>query len=278
MEAKKESNFIKQIDFILREIEELKAIFILGQRVIPFLEELFVFVREVGPMLAEINKSLEESSNKIPRASNQLNTVTKTTEMATTEILDALDEMSLKFGEIKGYISAMKLCYQKQQKLARRIKKQIEKGDLESVKELWGKFYEVLSNCNGFDDVFEKLSEVKQNAENIMYALQFQDITAQQISAINYLIGSVQEKITHLLSKLGNTETRKHELETYSDFSEKSFNPSAEYDKSSLKQEIVDEIIKNSPKSLKTIDENEGIASQEEIDKLFNKDKNNQEV
>jgi chemotaxis regulatin CheY-phosphate phosphatase CheZ len=47
-------------------------------------------------MLDEINKSLEESSNKIPRASNQLNTVTKTTEVATTEILDALDQMSLK--------------------------------------------------------------------------------------------------------------------------------------------------------------------------------------
>jgi len=93
---------IKQIDSLLKEIEELKAIFVLGQRVIPFLEELFHFIREVGPMLEEINKSLEESSSKIPKASNQLDTVTRTTEMATTEILDTLDEMSLNFGEVKG--------------------------------------------------------------------------------------------------------------------------------------------------------------------------------
>ncbi len=270
MGARKETGFIRQIDFILSEIEELKAIFVLGQRVIPFLEELFVFVREVGPMLAEINKSLEESSSKIPRASNQLNTVRKATEMATTEILDALDEMSLKFGEIRGYISAMKLCYEKQIKLAQKIKRQIEKGNFEKVKELWGKFYEILSHCDGFDDVFEKLSDVKQNAENIMYALQFQDITAQQISAINYLIGSVQEKISHLLSKLGNAETKKQKIEDYPNLVENSFNPLAEYDKSGVKQEIVDEVIQNSSLAVKP---DEDIASQEEIDKLFNKDK-----
>lgn len=254
----KSSSVAKQVDVILREIEELKAIFILGQRVIPFLEELFNFVKEVGPMLEEINKSLEESSSKIPRASSQLNTVTKTTEMATTEILDALDEMSLKFGEMKGLITSMRSYYEKQRRLARKIGKHIKNGEFSKVNELWGKYYETLKNCDGFDDVIEKLVEVKQSADNIMIALQFQDITAQQISAINHLIGSVQEKLTHLLEQLENVDLKSSGSKNSESQSE-AFNPMAEYDRSEIKQKIVDEIIV----------ENNKVTSQEEIDKLF---------
>lgn len=248
---------IKQIDSLLKEIEELKAIFILGQRVIPFLEELFYFIREVGPMLEEINKSLEESSSKIPKASNQLDTVTKTTEMATTEILDTLDEMSLNFGEIKGTISAMRRCYEKQRRLAKRIGKCIESGEIEKAKELWRKFYGVLENCNGFEEALDKLTYIKQSADNIMIALQFQDITAQQISAINHLIGSVQEKLTNLLRRLENLELRSSEQKSF-EVKDESFNPMAQYDRSGLKQKVVDEIIKN-----------DEFTSQKEIDKLF---------
>lgn len=253
---------IKQIDLLLKEIEELKAIFILGQRVIPFLEELFYFVREVGPMLEEINKSLEESSSKIPKASNQLDTVTRTTEMATTEILDTLDEMSLNFGEIKGLISAMRRCYEKQRRLAKRIGRYIEMGEFEKTKELWRRFYGMLENCNSFEEALDKLTYIKQRADNIMIALQFQDITAQQISAINHLIGSVQEKLTDLLGKLTNLELRSSEQKFYEVKDEvkgESFNPMAQYDSSGVKQKVIDEIIKNN-----------GFASQKEIDKLFN--------
>lgn len=259
----KESGIAKQIDLILREIEELKAIFILGQRVLPFLEELFGFVKEIGPMLNEINKSLEESSKKIPRASNQLTTVTKTTEMATTEILDALDEMSLKFGEIKGFITAMKNCYEKQKKLAQKINRCLKNEEFGKIHELWGRFYETFKNCNGFDDVLIKLADVKQSADNIMIALQFQDITAQQISAITYLIESVQERLTHLLENLEDKKLKNSETKIF-DSRDESFNPMAQYDRSELKQKIVDEVI----------EENGNIASQEEIDKIFSHGKN----
>lgn len=248
---------IKQIDSLLKEIEELKAIFVLGQRVIPFLEELFHFIREVGPMLEEINKSLEESSSKIPKASNQLDTVTRTTEMATTEILDTLDEMSLNFGEVKVLISTMKRCYEKQGRLAKRINRHIENGEFEKVKELWRKFYGVLENCGGFEEALDKLTYIKQSADNIMIALQFQDITAQQISAINHLIGSVQEKLTDLLGKLTNLEVKSSE-QKFSEVKDESFNPMAQYDRSGLKQKAIDEIIKDN-----------GLTSQKEIDRLF---------
>lgn len=270
MEQRKETGVVNQIDFILNEIEELKALFILGRRLIPFLEELFNFVREIAPMLDEINKSLKESSNKIPRASDGLTTVTKTTEMATTEILDALDEMSLKFGEIKGSLNAIKLCNDKQKKLARRMTRYFKRGDFEGAKNLWEKFSEVLKNCNGFDDVLEKLSDAKQSSDHIMMALQFQDITAQQISAINHLIGSVQERLSLLLERLGSFRGRNF-VEKFSEDNDKegSFNSLAEYVEPGSKQEIVDKVIKDLTIPAANGDSNP--ASQEEIDKLFNK-------
>ncbi|HQT92341.1 MAG TPA: chemotaxis protein CheZ, partial [Candidatus Kryptobacter bacterium] len=81
----------KNLGGILDKINELRALFIFGQRVIPFLEELFYFVNDIVPVLEDINLSIYESANKMPRASSQLNEVTQATEIATTEILDNLD-------------------------------------------------------------------------------------------------------------------------------------------------------------------------------------------
>ncbi|MBL7975629.1 MAG: chemotaxis protein CheZ, partial [Candidatus Kapabacteria bacterium] len=78
----------KDLQQLLAKSEELKALFVLGQRVVPFLEELFVFVREVSPALEDINKSIEDNLSRIPKASKQLSKVTEATELATNEIMD----------------------------------------------------------------------------------------------------------------------------------------------------------------------------------------------
>ena len=84
-------------------------------------------------------------------------------------------------------------------------------------------------NCGGFEEALDKLTYIKQSADNIMIALQFQDITAQQISAINHLIGSVQEKLTDLLGKLTNLEVKSSE-QKFSEVKDESFNPMAQYE------------------------------------------------
>ena len=85
---------------ILDKINELRALFIFGQRVIPFLEELFYFVNDMAPILEEINSSIYESTRRIPRASSQLSKVTEETEVATKEILDNLDGVLGKLDKI----------------------------------------------------------------------------------------------------------------------------------------------------------------------------------
>lgn len=48
----------KNLGGILDKIKELRAPFIFGQRVIPFLEELFYFVHDILPVLEETNLSI----------------------------------------------------------------------------------------------------------------------------------------------------------------------------------------------------------------------------
>ncbi len=84
---------MKELDIkeLLRKADELRALFVLGQRVIPFLEELFSFIGEIQPLLEEINKSIKENLSKMPNLSKQLSKVTEATELATNEILDIID-------------------------------------------------------------------------------------------------------------------------------------------------------------------------------------------
>jgi chemotaxis regulatin CheY-phosphate phosphatase CheZ len=262
----------KQVDSILKQIEELKAIFILGQRVIPLLEELFQFVREIGPMLNEINKSIAESSNKIPKASNQLNNVTKATEIATTEILDTLDGIAFKLGELKTLVSMSKSDYEKQRRLLSRINKKLINREYDKVMPLWTKFYNSFPGLNNYETILSKLDSVKEGTNNIMISLQVQDITAQQIAAVNHLMESVQEKMVSLLSKLGNVKgsdggsTDADESQAYS-----AFNSEATYDRSGERQKVVDEMFKGGIKDGKdeTKHEDSQVTSQDEIDKLF---------
>ena len=79
------------IQQLFQKVQELKALFIIGQRVVPFLEEIFRFIEEIFPLLNVINTSLADNLQKMPKASMQLSKVSEATELATTEIMDTLD-------------------------------------------------------------------------------------------------------------------------------------------------------------------------------------------
>ena len=98
----------KDISELLKKADELRSLFVLGQRVIPFLEEIFVFVSEIEPLLDEINKSIDENLKKMPNASQQLSKVTEATELATTEIMDIVDGLVYKSDIISANVKQMK--------------------------------------------------------------------------------------------------------------------------------------------------------------------------
>ncbi|HUI29097.1 MAG TPA: hypothetical protein VLX91_02680 [Candidatus Acidoferrales bacterium] len=271
----------KNLGGILDKINELRALFIFGQRVIPFLEELFQFVNDIVPVLEEINLSIYESTSKMPRASSQLNKVRKATELATTEILDNLDRVLSRLNTIDshfqtatGDLAAIDVLDKKTIEAVRNSISDSNKTLLQEIIDLHEKkqnhLKAVKSNAEGLE---RSLKEIRAKSNDIMFSLQVQDITAQQISSVNHLIESVQERLSGLIDKFklsGSelvTEIKKTENHT--------FDPDATYDHSPKRQKTADEMIRNANRMKKKADsigENSANpTSQEEIDKLFGK-------
>ncbi|MBM2817006.1 MAG: putative chemotaxis phosphatase, CheZ [Ignavibacteria bacterium] len=202
----------KDITILLKKAEELKALFVLGQRVIPFLEEIFVFVSEIKPILDEINVSIADNLKKMPNASKQLSKVTEATELATTEIMDIVEALVDKADSISESLSEIKQNNINQSseplKLLEIIFKAIQKESdqkvllpkiAKSIQQL-RKSNEIRSeeNTRKIENV---LQSIREDSSSIMMSLQVQDITTQQIAAVNHLLETIQDKLSRILSQ-----------------------------------------------------------------------------
>ena len=271
----------KNLGGILDKINELRALFIFGQRVIPFLEELFYFVNDIVPVLEDINLSIYESANKMPRASSQLNKVTQATEIATTEILDNLDgvlsklnAMGSHFQTAMGDLTALGRLEDDEFELLKKSLNENQKELLDKIIESHNRKSDHLkalrANAGGLE---QSLQDIRTRSNDIMISLQVQDITSQQIASVNHLIESVQDRLGNLIDrfKLSGadlvSEIEKAEHHT--------FDPLASYDRSGESQKAADEIVREAA-NLRGIpgkpdNATSDHASQDEIDKLFGK-------
>ena len=271
----------KNLGGILDKINELRALFIFGQRVIPFLEELFYFVNDIVPVLEDINESINESANKMPRASSQLNKVTQATELATTEILDNLDGVLSRLTAIGSNFQAatndMMALKNLDDESFNLVKAALDGKHAELVDKLRelherksGHLDALRANAGGLE---ESLQHIRNKSNDIMISLQVQDITTQQIASVNHLIKSVQDRLASLIDRFKISgadlvsEIKKSEQHT--------FDPLATYDRSGDAQRNADQVVQsvngngNSPR--KAANDPPDPASQEEIDKLFGK-------
>jgi chemotaxis regulatin CheY-phosphate phosphatase CheZ len=271
----------KKLGGILDKIDELRALFIFGQRVIPFLEELFHFVHDIVPVLEEINLSIYESASKMPRASNQLNKVTQATELATTEILDNLDRVLSRLNTIDSHfkiatddLEAMDVLDKKTVEVVRAAVDHSNNGLLQEIVAIHDKKQAHLNAVRENAEKLEKnLKDIRAKSNDIMISLQVQDITAQQIASVNHLIDSVQDRLSGLIDrfKLSGTDL----VSEIKKVENQSFDPNASYDRSTHKQKTADDIM-NDVNILKgRIDAIKESASkptsQDEIDRLFGK-------
>jgi chemotaxis regulatin CheY-phosphate phosphatase CheZ len=205
------------ISLLLKKAEELRALFVLGQRVIPFLEEIFLFVNDIKPLLDEINRSIQENLKKMPNASKQLSKVTEATEMATTEIMDIVDGLFYKSDIISSNLNKLSEINNSTKgnplKIIELISKAIDSNSpaQELITQLSDeiKTYKKSHDTEFSDTVFatnDMLQSIKDDSNSIMMALQVQDITSQQIAAVNHLLQTVQGKLSQIMEKFQNSE------------------------------------------------------------------------
>jgi hypothetical protein len=203
---------MKEIDIniLLQKAEELKALFTLGQRVIPFLEEIFLFVKDIKPLLEEINVSIEDNLRKMPTASKQLSKVTEATELATTEIKDIVDGLFFKTDVISNNLTKLTEIEQARSNSPLKILEIIQTALNHDVdtKELLLQLTKAINQLRGktykeFDEITTHtnkiLQSIREDSSSIMISLQVQDITSQQIAAVNYLLETIQHKLGEIL-------------------------------------------------------------------------------
>lgn len=201
------------IKLLLKKAEELRALFVLGELVIPFIEEIFVFVSEIQPLFKEINAAIEDNIKKMPKASKQLSKVNEANELATNEIMDIVDGLFNKTAQVTENLNKMKGANEDTLQLPKKVvdiiagaladtqgeKANTIKQEIEAHKQ---------ANKDEFDAAYNETNEVIQSivndSNNIMMSLQVQDITAQQIAAVSNLLETVQDKLAGILDKFNN--------------------------------------------------------------------------
>lgn len=207
----------KDISILLRKADELRALFVLGQRVIPFLEEIFVFVSDIKPLLDEINFSIKENLKKMPNASKQLSKVTEATERSTTEIMDIVDGIVYKSEIIGSNLKNITEIDSKRRnspvKLLEIIYKAIQQDT--NLSEVLPQLSATIENMKSFksdeydktvSDTQEMLQSISFDSSSIMMSLQVQDITSQQIAAVNNLLETIQQKLASIMDHFQNSE------------------------------------------------------------------------
>ncbi len=243
---------------VFSKLNDLKNVFKFGEKIVPIIQSLIEFMKEIVPLIENINSSISESTAQMPKAANQINNVTSQTEMATTEILDMVDRITNQIMEVETVFSSFAAGEQ------RRIEiKEIVKQKYGHDTELMGLLKEYLDNTDyntASNQVKEILAQTNNDIFQITISLQVQDITTQQLAAVNHLIDSVNHKLSSLIKEIDQSDIKEDIKIIQIEVPEGSnFDPNAVYDKSEKRQQNVDKIISEQKQQ----------ASQEEIDKLF---------
>jgi len=252
-------DYSTEMENLNSKLSELKQVFRIGEKVIPGIQKLIEFMAEILPLLNNINYSIEESTKKIPKATNQLNDVTHATEIATTEILDKVDQINSEISQWEEFIIKYNSKIRKRKEVYEKLMREIENNP--TAVDLLNE-YENLFPLNGTQQYFkDSIAKVRAGLETITITLQVQDITAQQLLAVNHLIISVQKRLSGLIVDLSGEEvklvTSVEQIEQPTDVN---FDPNASFTPSVDKQNMVDEIMSQA----------NALSSQDEIDKLFN--------
>jgi chemotaxis regulatin CheY-phosphate phosphatase CheZ len=288
----------KDITVLLKKSDELRALFMLGQRILPFLEEIFVFVSEIEPVLTDINSSIQENLKKMPKASKQLSKVTEATELATNEIMDILDGLTYKSDIIVSNLKRIKDINQVSINKPIEIIKLIRAGinqdsNLRNVLPEIDSLISILENetKNEIDSIVNKTTDITNSilsdSSSIMISLQVQDITSQQIAAVNSLLETVQVKLSNILHHFQSSDLDFMVAEETHDRTTTSvsklhrpiaFDPDAvdSYSKTQNRQQNVDNFVEEHLNSNQISDDEP--ASQDDIDALFKQMSGNENI
>lgn len=180
------------------------------------ISELSEALTRVVDSFRKVQSPLQESREKVPQATDQLDKISEQTEAATHRMLDRVEQITQReediiagLGTIAGSLPA---------DAADELKRVVEA-------------------------LTEKANTNLNDAFMIMDALQFQDITAQQMNHAAVLLEDIEQKLQHILAAICGTDAaepepappaRKHRDRVY--------DPHADFTDKQTQQEDIDSI------------------------------------
>ncbi len=213
-----------------------------------FFRDILEFVRDVVPVMAELQASIEQTSEKLPTASRQLDKVTAANELASTEILDIVERIILRIETVqRSFTQSSTHVVARAREIDIAVKRVLEKfsadPDVKALGQVWGEMNQSIAAATDVDAQETMLQSIKMDCTSIMIALQVQDITAQQIAAVNKMMQSVDQGLNALLQHVRGEECGG----TGEGFSHHHvnivFDPAATYDTTTERQVAVDEVV-----------------------------------
>ncbi|HUU29923.1 MAG TPA: hypothetical protein VM123_19130, partial [archaeon] len=286
----------KDIQGILQKVEELKELFSIGERFVPFLEDLSLFVKEMASRLIEMNEAIQERSAEMPSADQQLDKVIGAPEGTAQEVLGKIEEMLSGLEEISSDFQVVSKRLAAEREAISEITSNIEellklpnaRKSLSKVfedKKARNKGMKIKEIVDNFlservdDEVPQKMEQLLQNTQNraydIMNALQDRDTAARQVKAAQGLLRTVEERLNELINKYSETEPPGIAGE------EPAADTGAAFLESEEHRKLTDQVAEESRVEEETLVEKEeeepeekaeaveAVASQEEIDSLF---------
>lgn len=243
----------EELNIIIDKIEEVKNLFLSGQKVLPLLEEVFKFIGDIKPVLNEIKESINDNvNNKLPVATENLYKVTESSENSTVEILNRVDILSNKTNELLNINSKLDENYNKlitkPLELLELLYNEIKSGNdlknelpvlanaIKKIKEFEKDKIQSLNNKS--KDI---LNSISTDISDVMNDLQFQDITSQRLYAVSTLLNSIKEKLSEIVKFFNENENLTNDKSFYKKiaFDPNMLNPNSEEE---INQEEIDDL------------------------------------
>ncbi len=235
----------------LDKLDELRAIFVLGRRSFPFLQEIIGFVQDITVLLEEVDATIQERTGHMTRATSRLESVSEATELATGEILDLIDEVLSTTQTLEEALAASEGSFDDladaDERLLALLQNELgdEHSELLAAAERIGHEKNALRRDaqDKLEAAREALSPIRSRMNRITMSLQVQDITAQQIASVNHLIESVRSRMNALLERLGSGDVSESDIPSDKPPRTAAFDSNARYDHSSERQDMADDLV-----------------------------------
>ena len=170
-------------------------------------------INEIVDSYKKLHNPLVESQKDVPRATEQLDKISEQTEAATHKMLDTVEGITQREEEVINGLGD--------------IKKYVKDGNTTDI-------------GSTLDGLIQKATENSNDAYAIMDALQFQDITSQQINHAVVLLEELETKLNKILGVLnGGEEPYKVEKDSKK---ERAYDPHADLFESKTDQEDIDSL------------------------------------